>query len=69
MVTQAQEHVKYHSEESSQEANIQKIIDKHTKEMVVSVILISKLNQYTPTPSPTPTGRCKISLGGKLTGG
>ncbi|KAJ8314697.1 hypothetical protein KUTeg_006847 [Tegillarca granosa] len=34
MVQQAQEHVKYHSEESSQEANIQKIIDKHTKEMV-----------------------------------
>ncbi|XP_053396760.1 centrosomal protein of 290 kDa-like [Mercenaria mercenaria] len=33
MVTQAQEQVKAHTEDSSQQINVQKIVDKHTKEL------------------------------------
>ncbi|KAL4233575.1 hypothetical protein ACF0H5_008256 [Mactra antiquata] len=33
MVTQAQEQVKAHSDDSSQQINVQKIVDKHTKEL------------------------------------
>jgi hypothetical protein len=38
MVTQAQEQVKAHSEDSSQQVNVQKIVDKHTKELTVSIL-------------------------------
>ena len=37
MVTQAQEQVKTHSEDASQQINIQRLIDKHTKEMAVCI--------------------------------
>ena len=39
MVTQAQEQVKTHAEDSSQQINVQKLIDKHTKEMAVSILI------------------------------
>ena len=43
MVTQAQEQVKTYSDDSSQQINIQKLIDKHTKEMAVSGNFLSWL--------------------------
>ena len=48
MVTQAQEQVKTHAEDSSQQINVQKLIDKHTKEMAVSISLFS-FNPFMPS--------------------
>lgn len=38
MVTQAQEQVKAHSEDSEQQVNVQRIVEKHTKELGVSML-------------------------------
>ena len=43
MVTQAQEQVKTHAEDSSQQINVQKLIDKHTKEMAVSISIATSV--------------------------
>lgn len=38
MVTQAQEQVKAHAEDSEGHINVQKIVDKHTRELTVSAV-------------------------------
>lgn len=38
MVTQAQEQVKAHSEDSEQQVNVQRIVEKHTKELGVCML-------------------------------
>lgn len=40
MIQQAQDQVKHTSDESEQQINVQKIIDKHTKEFVVSIRIL-----------------------------
>lgn len=40
MIQQAQDQVKHTADESEQQVNVQKIIDKHTKEFTVSYFLI-----------------------------
>lgn len=42
MIQQAQDQVKHTSDESEQQINVQKIIDKHTKEFVVSIMILDK---------------------------
>ena len=42
MVTQAQEELKAHADKKQDETNVQKLIDKQTKDLTVRVILMKR---------------------------